>query len=92
MVGRISKEVEGSKENHPGGHPSKLTAHDKQTIICQISSGKLDNAVQAMQFINSIVPDPVTPQTFRNALKESGFYSRLSEVQSGPGLGYIFQT
>jgi len=74
-VGRISKEVEGSKENNSGGHPSKLTTCDKQAIIHQITSGKLDNAVQATQFINSIIPNPVTPQTVRNALKESGFHS-----------------
>ena len=24
-IGRISKEVEGDKENHSGGHPSKLS-------------------------------------------------------------------
>ena len=74
-VGRISKEVDGNKENFSGSQSSKLSACDKQTIIYQISSGKLDNAVQATQFINSIVPNPVTPQTVRNALKEGGCYS-----------------
>ena len=74
-IGRISKEVEGDKENHPGGHPSKLSPHDKQSIICQISSGKLDNAVQATQFINSTIATPITPQTVRNVLKEAGFRS-----------------
>ena len=28
-IGRISREVEGDKENHPGGHSSKLSLHDK---------------------------------------------------------------
>src|SRR5260370_6592202 len=46
-VGRISKEVEGEKENYHGGCPSKLSAHDKKTIICQIITGNLDNAIQA---------------------------------------------
>ena len=73
-VGRISKEMEGDKGNHPGGHPSKLSPH-KQSIICQISMGKLDNAVQATQFINSTISTPVTPQTVRNVLKEVGFRS-----------------
>ena len=71
--------MEGNKENNPGGHPSKLSACDKQSIICQISSGKLDNAVQATQFINSIIPNPITPQTVRNTLKESGFYSVMKK-------------
>jgi len=74
-VGRISKEVERNKENNPRGRPSKLSACEKQSIVHQISSGKLNNAVQANQFINSIIPNPVTPQTVRNTLKESGFYS-----------------
>src|SRR5882762_7509897 len=74
-IGRISKEVEGNKENHPGGHPSKLSPYDKQSIIRQISSGKLDNAVQATQFINSTISTPITPQTVRNVLKEAGLRS-----------------
>ena len=69
--GRISKEVDGNKENNLGGYPSKLSAHDKQSIVHQIKSGKLDNAVQATQFINGLIPNPVTPQTVRNALKEN---------------------
>ena len=74
-VGRISKEVEGNKENHPGGRPFKLSAHDKTTIICQITTGKLNNAVQATKFINSIIPDSVSAQTVRRTLKEVGLYS-----------------
>jgi transposase len=76
-VGRVSKEVQENKENNPGGRPSKLSNRDKQSIIRQISSGKLDNAVQATQFINTIIPNPVTPQTVRNALKEAGYYSAI---------------
>src|SRR5882762_10648096 len=74
-ISRISKEVDGNKENNLGGRPSKLSARDKQLIVRQIKSGKLENAVEATQFINGIIPNPVTPQTVRNALKESGFYS-----------------
>jgi hypothetical protein len=67
--------VDRNKENNLGGHSSKLSACDKQSIVCQIKSGKLDNAVQATQFINGIIPNPVTPQTVRNALKENQFYA-----------------
>src|SRR5882762_4579797 len=81
-IGRISKEVEGNKENHPGGHTSKLSPHDKQSIICQISSGKLDNAVQATQFINSTISTSVTPQTIRNVLKEASFRSATKKKVS----------
>src|SRR3981189_2491587 len=62
-IGRISKEGEGGRENAPGGRPSELSPSDKQSIIHQISSGKLDNAIQAPQFINSAISPPITPQT-----------------------------
>ena len=74
-IGRINREVEGDKENCPGGCPSKLSPCDKQPIIHQISFGKLDNAVQATQFINSTISNSVTPQTVRNVLKEASFRS-----------------
>lgn len=74
-VWRISKEVEETKENHPGGRPSKLSTRNKQAIIRQITTGKLDNAVQATKFINSIIPDPVSTHTIRRVLKQDGFYS-----------------
>ena len=63
------------KENSKGGRPSKLSPWDKQSIICQITTRKLDNAVQAAHFINSILPSPVSPQTVRNLLKENNFCS-----------------
>ena len=73
--------MEGDKENDPGGRSSKLSC-DKQLIICQISIGKLDNAVQATQFINYTISTPVTPQTVRNVLKEAGF--RVSNKEESP--------
>ena len=74
-VHRISKTLDLEKENLPTGRPAKLTAHDKQRITHKIRTGKLENAVQATQFINSIIPNPVHPQTVRNALKEAGYQS-----------------
>ena len=47
IVNRIRKEVDLEKENNPGGHPFKLSAWDKWSITHQITSGKLENAVQA---------------------------------------------
>jgi transposase len=74
-AGRISKEVLGDKENCRRGRPSKLSSYDQHSIIQQIRSERLDNAVQVTQFINSTVTTPVTLQTVRNVLKKSGFYS-----------------
>ena len=72
-VGRISKEVENDKENNHAGRPSKLSTCDKVAIIQEICSGRVDNAVQAAQFINSTLFDPVSTQTICNTLKQSGF-------------------
>ena len=44
-VGRINNEVERKKEKYSGGCPSKLSTHDNHTILCQITTGKLNNAV-----------------------------------------------
>ena len=75
-------ETKKEEKNNPGGCPSKLFAHDKQSIVRQIKSGKLENAVEATQFINGIIPNPVTAQTVRNALKESGFYTATKKKTS----------
>jgi transposase len=78
-IGRIKEQLDGNKENHKGGRPSKLSPGDKCSIIRQITSGRLDNAVEATQFINAILPNPVTPQTVRNALKEDNFWSVVKQ-------------
>ena len=44
-IGRIKKKTDLDKENSKGGHPSKLSSPDTQSIIRQITTGKLDNAV-----------------------------------------------
>ena len=74
-ISKIGKEVDASIENNSGGRSSKRSTYDKQSIIWQINSGRLDNAVQATNFIDSTLTHPVHPQTVRNALKEAGFHS-----------------
>ena len=61
-VGSISEEVLGDKQNYPRGCPSKLSCHDWYSIIQQISSGRLDNAVQVTQFTNATISSLVTLQ------------------------------
>ena len=78
-IGRIKKQVDTNKENNKGGWPSKLSPYDKQSILCQITTGKLDNGVQVANFINSILPNPVSAQTVRNVLKENGFSSVIKK-------------
>ena len=54
-VGRIYQELEIDKENHKGGKPSMLSPTDQRSVINQITTGKLDNAVQAINYINTII-------------------------------------
>jgi hypothetical protein len=44
-IGRIKKEVDTDKKNKKGGYPSKLLPYNKQSILYQITTRKLDNAV-----------------------------------------------
>ena len=74
-VGKINNEVERNKGNHSGGCSSKLSTHDSHTILCQITTGKLNNAVQATKSINSIFFDHFSSQTVRKTLKEAGLHS-----------------
>ncbi len=74
-IERIKKEMDGDKENSKECRLFKLSHYDKQSILHQITTGRLDNAVQATKFINNIIPNPVTPQTVRNVLKENNFRS-----------------
>ena len=74
-VGRIKKGIHTGRENNHGGHPSKLFAHDKTCIICQIQSERLDTAVQATHLINSTLPHPVHLQKVRRAFQKSGLWS-----------------
>jgi hypothetical protein len=83
-IGRIKKEVDGDEENSKGGCPSKLSSGDRQTIICQITTGRLDNAVEATHFINNILSNPVTPQTVRNTLKQDHCQEETSPSQEDP--------
>jgi transposase len=44
-ISRIKKEMDWDKENSKEGCSSKLFPHNKQLIIHQITTGKLNNAV-----------------------------------------------
>ena len=70
-VARVLQEVQPDKENHHGGHPSKLSPTNKCAIVQRILIGKASNAVQATHFINTIISTPVSSQTMRNTLKEA---------------------
>ena len=72
-VSRINKTIDRNKENKKGGRPSKLSPADQRRIANRITSGQLDNAVQAIQFINNLISHPFHPQTVRNSQKKSNF-------------------
>ena len=76
-ISRVNKTYEGDKENNKGGRPSKLSPADERRIINKITTGQLDNAVQATHFINNIIQDPVNPQTVRNSLKKAELWERV---------------
>ena len=70
---RVFQEHLSNQDIPSAGHPSKLSPTDKTAILIQIMTGKLENAVQATNHINSIISDPVSEQTIRNLLKSNSF-------------------
>ena len=56
-------------------HPPKLSVSDRCQVLCQITTGWLDNATEATHFINPTLPKPVVPQTAWNALKKHDYWS-----------------
>ena len=44
-VARVLQEVQPDKENHHGGHPSKLSPTNKHAIVQRILTGKASNSV-----------------------------------------------
>jgi hypothetical protein len=74
-VARIFKEMDADKENRKGGRAAKLTESDTRTLIRQITTGHMDTAVEATQYINHHLLQPVHPQTVCNALKRNAFCS-----------------
>ena len=72
-IGIIDKETNGDKGKSKKESISKLSLGDKSPIIHQTTNWRLDSAVEATQFIKNILPDPITLQTVRNALKQTTF-------------------
>jgi transposase len=70
-VGRIYQQVEMDKDNHKKNRLSKLSPAEQRRIVSQTTTGKLDNAVQATNYINTIIQNLVCPQTVRKTLKRS---------------------
>jgi transposase len=72
-VGSISQGLQISNRNNKEGRPPKLSKYDQRRIIAQITHGKMDNAVQVTEHINSIIQQPVSTQCVRNVLKKHAF-------------------
>ena len=69
----IDKETNGDKGKSKKESISKLSLGDKSPIIHQTTNWRLDNAVKATYFIKNTFPDPIIPQTVRNALTQTTF-------------------
>jgi transposase len=72
-VSRVLKEILPNRQTPHFGCPSKLTATATRSILSQITTGKAANAVQVTRHINTIIANPVSTQTVRNALKKHSF-------------------
>ena len=68
-VVRVLQNLLPNHQSPHSGRPSKLSATSERTIITQITTGKVANAVQATKHINSIIPNLVSSKTVRQVLK-----------------------
>lgn len=64
-IGMIKKKIDQSKKNSKTGCFHKLLYCNKQAIMHQIATGRLNNAVQATKFIHNINPNPICPQSLK---------------------------
>jgi transposase len=74
-VAEVVTQLEVGKEKRRKGRPPKLSESDRHQILCQITTGQLDNATEATHFINHTLPKPVVTQTVCNALKKHDYRS-----------------
>src|SRR6202023_2934446 len=68
----VSRVLQNLLSNHQpphSGRPSKLSATSERSIVTQITTGKVANAVQATHHINPIISTPVSSQTVHRVLK-----------------------
>src|SRR5262249_52903457 len=61
------------------GCPSKLSSTDQYAVIAQVKTGKASNAVQARNYINSIISESVSSQTIRSILKKHSFKAMVKK-------------
>ena len=72
-VSRTLRTLYPNQHFFSGGCPSKLSSTSQRAIITQITSGKASNAVQATNYINAIIPTPVSSETVRRVLRKNSF-------------------
>jgi transposase len=72
-VSEILQNILPNRSKPSSGRPSKLSSYDQHAIIAQINTGKSTNAVQATNYINTIISHPICSQTTRNLLKKYSF-------------------
>ena len=68
-IERIMKEMDINKKKSKRSHSSKLSYCGKQYVIYLIITRGLNYAVQAINFTNNILINPIIPKTVRNMLK-----------------------
>ena len=57
------------RQKSSGGRLKKLNNTNQNYAVYQINTGKAQTAVQVAKSLNTILPQPVSTQTVRNALK-----------------------
>lgn len=72
-VSRVLRNLHFNQHYSSGGRPSKLSAMSQRAVLTQITTGKAANAVEATNYINTIIPTPVSSETVRRVLRKNSF-------------------
>ncbi len=73
---RIRKEHFPGLDKPKGGRPPSLSEQDKRKVVRQITSGKFDTAVEVRKDLAENRRKPLSVDTVRRALKDSGLKAR----------------
>jgi len=72
-VSRTLRNLHFNQHHSSGGCPSMLSATSQRAILTQITTGKAANAVEATNYINTIIHTPVSSETVRRVLRKNSF-------------------
>ena len=71
-ISRLHSKEHSELQKAAGGCPSELSSANMHYVICLISSGRTENAVQVTKALTNVVNQPLSATTVHQHLKKTG--------------------